>query len=49
LEEVKRTGVSIFEVFWSVTLNRRGSLANPHLDRIELRSTSWDTPEGGSA
>jgi hypothetical protein len=41
-EEIKQTGSSIFEAFWSVTLNRRGSLANPHLDKIEFRSTSWD-------
>jgi len=43
VEEVKRTGEAIFEVFWIVTLNRRGGLANPHLDKIDLRSVSWDS------
>jgi len=40
-EEITRNGNAVFEVFWSITLNKRGSLSNPSLERIEMRSASW--------
>jgi hypothetical protein len=42
VEELKRRGSTVFEANWEVTFNRKGTLVNPHLMKIEHRSSSWE-------
>lgn len=37
-----KTGRSVFEVFWTATVNARRKLMNPHLDDVTFVSTTWD-------
>ena len=42
LEEVRRAGRHVFEVFWSATLTASGTVKSARFEKVEYKESSWE-------